>query len=77
VPIKLKVAKCGKSVTVSVERPPLYCEGGGVGGRQITKSATISRGGSFSATIIYEFPPTHSQLEAAHQGQVLGAQGER
>src|SRR5438552_926073 len=60
VPITLKVAKDGKSVTVKVERPPLYCEGGGVGGRQITKPATISKSGTFTATISYEFTPTHS-----------------
>jgi hypothetical protein len=60
VPITLKVAKNGKAVTVSVERPPLYCEGGGVGGRQITKPATISKSGSFSATIVYEFTPNHT-----------------
>jgi hypothetical protein len=61
VPIVLKVAKNGKSVTVKVERPPLYCEGGGVGTKQITRSAVaISKGGSFTATLVYEFPPTHS-----------------
>lgn len=59
--IALKVSKNGKSVTVSVLFPPLYCEGGGAGERQITKPATIAKDGSFTASILYEFVPTHSK----------------
>ena len=58
-PITLKAAKSGKAVTVSVAFPPLYCEGGGVGTRQITKAAPIAKNGSFKASIAYEFQPTH------------------
>jgi hypothetical protein len=59
--ITLKVSKDGKSVTVRVAFPPLYCEGGGAGTKQLTKPAPISKSGSFSATIVYEFTPTHSR----------------
>ena len=58
-PISLKVAKNGKTVTVSIAIAPLYCEGGGVGTRQITKAAPISKSGSFKGSIAYEFQPTH------------------
>lgn len=60
-PIALKVSKNGKSVTVSVQFAPLYCEGGGAGEKQITKPATIAKDGSFTASILYEFVPTHAK----------------
>ena len=60
-PIALKVAKNGKSVTASVQFAPLYCQGGGAGERQITKPAAIASNGSFSASIVYEFVPTHKK----------------
>jgi hypothetical protein len=58
-PITLKVSSSGRAVTASVVFPPLYCEGGGGGTRQITKPAAISKSGGFSATIAYEFIPAH------------------
>jgi len=58
-PISLKVSNSGKAVTMSIAIPPLYCEGGGVGARQITKAAPISKNGSFKGSIAYEFQPTH------------------
>jgi hypothetical protein len=58
-PITLKVSSSGRTVRASVVSAPLYCEGGGGGERQITKPATISKSGRFSATIAYEFIPTH------------------
>jgi hypothetical protein len=57
--ISLRVSKSGKTVTVNAPFAPLYCEGGGAGTRQITKAATISKGGSFKGSISYEFAPTH------------------
>ena len=57
--ITLKVSKSGNSVTVNAPRAPLYCEGGGAPERQITKPASISKGGSFSGSIAYEFIFTH------------------
>jgi len=56
-PIGLKVAASGKSVTVSIETAPAFCQGGSAGTRQITKPATISAGGSFKGSISYEFEP--------------------
>ena len=58
-PISLKVANTGKAVTVNIAIAPLYCEGGGVGTRQITRAAPISKSGSFKGSIAYEFQPTH------------------
>jgi hypothetical protein len=60
-PITLKVAKNGKSVRVSVQVAPFYCEGGGAGERQISTAAPIAKDGSFSSTIAYEFVPTHAK----------------
>src|ERR1700759_1430320 len=60
-PITLKVSGRGKTVTASVMVAPLYCEGGSAGERQITKPASIAQNGSFSATIVYEFAPTHTR----------------
>jgi hypothetical protein len=53
--IIVKVSKSGKSVTVRLPDPPSYC-GVGIGLRhQTTKAATISKRGSFQATIADEF----------------------
>jgi hypothetical protein len=60
-PITLKVAKNGKSVTVSVQVAPFYCEGGSAGERQISKAVPIAKDGSFNSTIAYEFVPTHAK----------------
>jgi hypothetical protein len=60
-PIALKVSQNGKSVAVSVQFAPLYCEGGGGGEKQISKPAKIAKDGSFSASILYEFVPTHAK----------------
>jgi hypothetical protein len=57
--ITLKVSKSGKSVTVNAPVAPLYCQGGGGPERQITRAAGISKGGSFSGSIGYEFVLTH------------------
>jgi hypothetical protein len=59
--IALKVSHNGKSVTVTVQSAPLYCEGGGAGERQITKPAPIGKDGSFKGSITYEFTPTHEK----------------
>ncbi len=59
-PIALKVSKNGKSVTISVQVAPFYCEGGSAGEKQITTPATIAKDGSFSGSIAYEFVPTHT-----------------
>jgi opacity protein-like surface antigen len=58
--ITLKVAKNGKTVAVSVASAPLYCQGGGGPTKQLTKPAAISKSGSFSATIGYEFTLNHT-----------------
>ncbi len=58
-PISLKVSSSGKSVTVSIETAPAFCQGGSAGTRQITKPAAISAGGSFKGSISYEFTPEH------------------
>jgi hypothetical protein len=60
-PIALKVSKNGKSVTVSVQVAPFYCEGGSAGERQISTPVPIAKDGSFSSTIAYEFVPTHQK----------------
>ncbi len=60
-PIVLKVAKNGKSVTVSVQVAPLYCEGGSGAERQLTKPVAIANDGSFSSSIVYEFVPTRKK----------------
>jgi len=60
-PIKLKVSKNGKSVTVSIASAPLYCQGGGGPERQSTEPAPIAKDGSFSGSINYEFVPTHKK----------------
>jgi hypothetical protein len=65
-PITLKVAKNGKSVTISVQTAPLYCEGGSAGERQISTPAPISKDGGFSGTIAYEFVPTHKKTTKLH-----------
>ncbi len=60
-PITLKVAQSGKAVTANVQVAPFYCEGGSAGEREITKSSSIAKNGSFKATITYEFVPTHAK----------------
>ncbi len=60
-PIRFKVARNGKSVKASSPSAPLYCQGGGAGERQITKAAKISKLGTFTAKITYEFVPTHKK----------------
>lgn len=57
--VTLKVSKSGRTVTVSVPFPPLYCEGGGAGTRQVTKPAAIAGNGTFKGSIAYEFIPLH------------------
>jgi hypothetical protein len=58
-PIELKVSANGKRVTVKMVSAPLYCQGGGAPEVQITKAAAISKSGSFSGSIAYEFRFTH------------------
>lgn len=59
--ISFKVARNGKSVKINAPFPPLYCQGGGAGERQISKPAKISSQGTFSGKITYEFAPTHKK----------------
>jgi len=47
------VAKSGKTLTLSVPRAPLYCQGGGPSPTQVTKPAAIAADGSFSGAIVY------------------------
>lgn len=73
-PITLKVSKNGKSVTTSVSLPPLYCEGGSGGERQIAKPATIAKDGSFTSAILYEFVPTHAKTSKLYiKGKFSGS----
>jgi hypothetical protein len=58
-PIELKVSANGKSVTVKMVSPPLYCQGGGAPELQIKKAAAISSSGSFSGSIAYELRFNH------------------
>jgi hypothetical protein len=53
-PIELKVSANGKSVTVKMLSPPLYCQGGGGPELQITKVAAIAKSGSFKGSNAYE-----------------------
>ena len=72
-PISLKISRNGKSVIADVQFAPLYCQGGGAGERQITKPATIGKGGTFSATITYEFAPTHARTDKLYvKGKFTG-----
>jgi hypothetical protein len=72
-PIALKVSGNGKSVALSVEFAPLYCEGGGPGERQISKPASISKNGSFKGAITYEFTTTHEKTDKLYvQGKFSG-----
>lgn len=59
VPISLKVSSSGRSVTATSPSPPLYCQGGGGGVKQIAKPASISKSGAFKTVIVYEFVPEH------------------
>ena len=74
-PITLKVSRSGKSVSVSVQFAPLYCEGGGGGERQLSQPATIAKDGSFKSTIVYEFTPTHAKTSKLYvSGKFSGKQ---
>jgi hypothetical protein len=71
--VSLKVARNGRSVTVSVPTPPGYSSGCGGPTVQKTKAAGISRGGSFSGSISYEFPLTRSiVIRVAFSGKFSG-----
>jgi hypothetical protein len=54
-PVTLTVAANGKTVKASIPFAPLYCEGGGGPVKQATKSAAISRDGSFKGSVGYLF----------------------
>jgi hypothetical protein len=60
--ISLKVAGNGRSVKVSVPTPPGYSSGCGGPAQPSTRSARISRGGSFSGSISYEFALFHKTV---------------
>jgi hypothetical protein len=51
--VVLTVSKSGRTLTASVPRAPLYCQGGGPSPTQVTKPAAISADGSFSGAIVY------------------------
>jgi len=70
-PISLKVSGNGKSVTVSIADPPLYCQGGGPPETQITKPAKVHRNGSFSGSITYQFMHKTS-FKASFSGKFSG-----
>ena len=74
-PISLKVSSSGRTVTASIAFAPQFCEnGGGVGTKQITKPASISKSGSFQAKISYEFAPEHSIIATLEiSGKFSGA----
>lgn len=52
-PVTIKVASDGKSAKVSIPFAPAYCQGGGGGEVQHTKSAPVSKDGAFTAKISY------------------------
>jgi hypothetical protein len=56
-PIYLRVSADGRSVTVDVPFPPLFCQGGGGLERRITRPAPIAGDGSFRGSITYEYRP--------------------
>jgi hypothetical protein len=51
--VTLTVSANGKSAKISIPFAPAYCQGGGGGEVQHTKSEPISKSGSFTATIAY------------------------
>jgi hypothetical protein len=51
--ITVKVAKNGKTATVSLPGAPGFCQGGSGPEKQSSKAAAISKGGGLTATISY------------------------
>jgi hypothetical protein len=51
--VTLTISKSGTTLTASVPRAPLYCQGGGPSPTQVTKPAAIAANGSFSGAIVY------------------------
>jgi hypothetical protein len=71
--ITFKLARNGKSLKASAPYAPLYCQGGGAGERQISKPAKISKQGTFTAKITYEFVPTHKKTSTlTFKGKISG-----
>jgi hypothetical protein len=52
-PLTITVSADGKSAKASIPFAPAYCQGGGGGEVQHTKSAPISKSGAFTAKITY------------------------
>ncbi len=52
-PLTIAVASDGKSAKLSIPFAPAYCQGGGGGEVQHTKSAPISKDGAFTAKVSY------------------------
>ncbi len=51
--ITIKVARSGRTATVSLPRAPGFCQGGSGPERQSSKAGAISKGGSLSVKIAY------------------------
>jgi len=58
-PLTLKVSGDGRSITMNVPFPPLFCRGGGALERQITRPAAIGANGRFRGSITYEYKLNH------------------
>lgn len=57
--ITLKVAKNGKTASVSLRSAPGFCQGGSGPEQPSSKPGKVSRSGSLSVTISYSSPQTH------------------